>query len=181
MDRRRLLALPALIALAACGGLGAGQVEAPPGSYVIRPRDAERVEARLLDELNLRRGLEGLERLAYDPALKQAAALHAVDMSVQNRPWHWGSDGSSPVDRVRRAGYPGHFLGQTISESFEDEITTLDAWMADPTTRAVIMDPAARDLGFAWYQEPATGKLWWVLVAGTTEMAPGPFPTPAVF
>jgi len=101
-------------------------------------------------------------------------------MAMQNRPWHWGSDGSSPVDRLRRADYPGRFLGQTISESFEDEMLTLDAWMADPTTRAVIMDPQARDMGFAWHQE-SNGKLWWTLVTGTRELPPGPYAANALF
>jgi uncharacterized protein YkwD len=178
MHRRAFLLLPLGLALSACG---AGQIEAPPGAYVIRRSDAKRIEARMRDEINMRRGFEGLVPLTYDSALTQAAALHAVDMSFQNRPWHWGSDGSSPVERVRRAGYAGRFLGQTISESFEDELITLDAWMDQPDTRAVIMDPEARDMGFAWYQEPNTGKLWWTLVTGTTEVAPGPFPMAAAF
>ena len=29
----------------------------------------------------------------------------------------------------------------------------------------VIVDPAAKDVGFAWYQEPS-GKIWWTLVTG---------------
>jgi len=86
-------------------------------------------------------------------------------MAVQNRPWHFGSDGSSPIDRVRRAGYPGMMLGENISETFETELETLSAWMGDPTTAAVVLDPNARDLGFAWYQEPG-GKLWWTMVTG---------------
>lgn len=181
MHRRTLFLLPAALAVGACGGVLPAPVSAPPGAYVIRPGQASAVERRMLDEVNMRRGFEGLAPLSYDSALMQAAALHAVDMSVQNRPWHWGSDGSSPIDRVRRAGYPGRFLGQAISESFEDELRTLDAWMADPVTRPVIMDPDARDMGFAWHQEPATGKLWWTLITATTERAPGPFAALALF
>jgi uncharacterized protein YkwD len=37
--------------------------------------------------------------------------------------------------------------------------------MGSPDTRAVILDPAARDIGFAWYQEP-NGKIWWTVVTG---------------
>ena len=32
-------------------------------------------------------------------------------------------------------------------------------------TRAVIMDPRARSIGFSWFQEN-NGKLWWVLSVG---------------
>lgn len=37
--------------------------------------------------------------------------------------------------------------------------------MAQPDTRNVIMEPAARAIGFAWFQEPG-GKIWWTLVTG---------------
>jgi uncharacterized protein YkwD len=86
-------------------------------------------------------------------------------MAVQNRPWHFGSDGSSPLERVRRTGYQGRMMGENISETYETELETLSAWMGSPDTRAVILDPAARDIGFAWYQEPA-GKIWWTVVTG---------------
>jgi len=87
-------------------------------------------------------------------------------MAVQNRPWLFGSDGSSPLERARRVGFPGRLLGENISESFEAELQTLAAWMAQTDTRAVILDPNARFMGFAWYQEE-TGKLWWTLNMGS--------------
>jgi uncharacterized protein YkwD len=86
-------------------------------------------------------------------------------MSVQNRPWHFGSDGSSPLDRARRLNYTGEFLGEVISETFENELDTLSAWMENKNTRAVIFDPNALELGFSWYQEPS-GKIWWTMVIG---------------
>ena len=55
--------------------------------------------------------------------------------------------------------------GENISETYENEVETLAAWMAQTDTRSVIMDPAARDLGIAWYQEP-NGKIWWTLLTG---------------
>jgi len=94
---------------------------------------------------------------------------------VQNRPWHFGSDGSSPLERVQRVGYTGRFLGEVISESNDSEIETLRAWMDQPDTRVVIMDPAASDMGLAWFQEPS-GKIWWTLVTGTPNLA---LPVPA--
>ena len=66
---------------------------------------------------------------------------------------------------MRRVGYAGQMKGENISETFENEVETLSAWMAQTDTRAVIMDPEARDLGFAWYQEPS-GKIWWTLLTG---------------
>jgi uncharacterized protein YkwD len=100
-----------------------------------------------------------------DSSLRAAAATHARDMSIQNRPWHFGSDGSSPIDRVNRVGYPGRLIGEAISETYESELETLAAWMETPDSRAVILDRRANQMGFAWYQEP-NGKIWWTLVMG---------------
>ncbi len=99
--------------------------------------------------------------------LNAAAATHSRDMSVQNRPWHFGSDGSSPLDRVRRVGYTGKLVGELISETYETEIETLSDWMEQPDTRAIIMDPSANQMGFSWYQEP-NGKIWWTMVTGSS-------------
>ena len=87
-------------------------------------------------------------------------------MSIQNRPWHFGSDGSSPIDRVRRVGYTGDLVGENISETYETELETLAAWMDQADTRRVILSGDARKMGFAWTQE-ANGKLWWALVMGS--------------
>ncbi len=97
--------------------------------------------------------------------LNAAAKTHSQDMSAQNRPWHFGSDGSSPIDRAARVGYPGRVLGENISETFETELQTLSAWMEQPETRGVILDTRATDIGFSWFQEPS-GKIWWTLVVG---------------
>ncbi|MEO0568461.1 MAG: CAP domain-containing protein, partial [Pseudomonadota bacterium] len=97
--------------------------------------------------------------------LNAAAATHSRDMSLQNRPWHFGSDGSSPIDRVKRVGYEGELVGENISETYETELETLAAWMEEPSTRDVILAPDAQDLGFSWLQED-NGKIWWTMVVG---------------
>ena len=86
-------------------------------------------------------------------------------MALQNRPWHFGSDGSSPLDRNTRVGYEGTFLGETISETYETELETLSAWMEKPDTRNVILEETASEMGFSWFQE-SNGKIWWTLVMG---------------
>lgn len=178
--RLHLLAAAACLGLAACAGPGAfsdGPVARGPGIYTIRAGDEARVQFAMLDAVNAVRTARGAAALRLDPALTAAAATHSRDMANQNRPWHFGSDGSSPLDRLARSGYPGSLGGEALSESFETEIATLAAWMEDPATRDVILDPAARDMGFAWYQEP-TGKIWWTLVTGRPE-APLVLATPS--
>lgn len=136
-----------------------------PRLYRIEAKQEAEIQYRLLDSVNTLRATAGLSPLTLNPQLIAAAKTHSRDMAVQNRPWHFGSDGSSPIDRVRRAGYPGMLKGEAISETFENEVETLSAWMAEAGSRGVIMDAGARDLGFGFYQEPA-GKIWWTLVTG---------------
>ena len=134
--------------------------------YRIDPADTAAVQFRMLDSVNALRSTAGAAPVQLDPRLNAAAATHARDMAVQNRPWLFGSDGSSPLDRARRVGFPGRLLGENISESFENETQTLAAWMQQDDTRTVILDPNARFMGFAWFQE-TNGKLWWTLNMGS--------------
>lgn len=168
MLRQTLIAALVTITLAACATtppqLGPDGL-AIPEVYPIKASDEGRITYALLDSANELRRSAGIAPLALNAQLTAAAATHSRDMAVQNRPWHFGSDGSSPLERVRRTGYPGMMLGEDISETYENEIDTLTAWMQIPDTRAVILDPAATNAGFSWYQEK-NGKIWWTLVTG---------------
>lgn len=172
---RPLLALAALLlALSACSTTPPrldSQGRPLPQVYKIRAGQKNAIEFRTLDAVNALRQASGAQPVQMNAQLNAAAATHSRDMSVQNRPWDFGSDGSSPIDRVARTGYPGQFLGEAISESYESEVETLGAWMEDPATRRIILDPRATDLGFAWFQEE-NGKIWWTMVIGGRGAAP---------
>ncbi len=163
----------AAMALAACA-------PPPPSSgadgrqqtiYRIRSGDTAKLQFRMLDSVNALRSAEGSAPVQLNSQLNAAAATHSRDMSVQNRPWHFGSDGSSPIDRLVRVAYPGTLVGEVISETYEGELETLGAWMTQSDTRRTILDPAARDMGFAWHQE-SNGKIWWTLVLGDPTRTP---------
>ncbi|WP_371224783.1 CAP domain-containing protein [Roseovarius sp. 2305UL8-3] len=137
-----------------------------PKLYKIRSGDTARIQFRMLDSINSLRQAAGQAPVVLDSKLTAAAATHSRDMSIQNRPWHFGSDGSSPIDRINRVGYPGKLVGENISETYETELETLAAWMDKPDTRRVILSPDARNMGFSWLQED-NGKIWWTLVLGS--------------
>jgi len=168
MTRIFSLLLAGLVALSACavpndtGRLGA---DGQPLPKVYRIRNGDKLQFRMLDSVNSLRAASGAGPVQLNSQLKAAAATHSRDMSTQNRPWHFGSDGSSPIDRVQRAGYTGAMLGETISETYETELETLAAWMEEPGTRNVLLDKRAVNMGFAWYQEKS-GKIWWTLIMG---------------
>lgn len=165
------LLVSALVFLSACaapppesGGVGPDG-QPLPTVYRIGAGQTAEIQFRMLDAVNALRQASGRPPVQLNAQLNAAAATHSRDMSVQNRPWHFGSDGSSPIDRVRRVGYSGELVGENISETYETELETLTAWMADPATKQVIMDRSARDMGFSWEQE-RNGKIWWTLVMG---------------
>lgn len=170
-------ALIALAALAACSAPAAAPMRLGPDGrpvqviYRIAESDVPRIQLRLRDGLNTVRRQQGLAPVEFNIQLTSAAATHARDIAIQGRPWHFGSDGSSPVDRVQRVGYGGVFLGETLSETFETELETLTAWLEQRDTRAILLEPRVTEIGFAWHQE-ANGKLWWVLTTGTTPDLP---------
>lgn len=170
MLRATAFILTALLALAACDRADQQPVLGPDGLplprvYTITGRDAHVIPQRMLEAVNALRSARGAAPLVMDASLTTPALAHSMDVAAQNRPWHWGSDGSSPLDRARGAGYTGTVLGENISETYETEMGTLSAWMKVEDTRDVILNPAATRMGFSWYQEPS-GKIWWVMVTG---------------
>ena len=169
MDRRTALLLGAAAALAAC----AKPAPAPVGSdgkplpqvYAIKPGDESAILYRMLDAVNVLRQSKGAPQVQLKAALIAACATHSRDMAVQNRPWHFGSDGSSPLVRVERVGYTGKLLGELISETYQTELVTLSDWMNQADTRDMVLDARATEMGFSWFQEPS-GKLWWTMLLG---------------
>lgn len=179
MFRLLPILLSFLVALSACAPAPAPARLGPDGKplprmYRISSADEARIQYGILDSVNALRAAAHEAPVVLDPRLNAAAATHSRDMAVQNRPWHFGSDGSSPIDRVRRVGYGGHLVGELISETYETETETLAAWAEDPVTRKVLMSKDATDIGFAWFQEN-NGKIWWTMELG----APARFSDPS--
>lgn len=169
MSRLFSILIAAAAALAACAPAPTNRLGADgkplPQVYKIRDRDTADIQFRMLDAVNALRNASGQPPVALNSELNAAAATHSRDMSVQNRPWHFGSDGSSPIDRVQRVGFQGTLVGENISETYETELETLGAWMEQPDTRRIILSPDADSLGFSWFQE-RNGKIWWTMVMG---------------
>ena len=168
MNRRTMIGLGgAAVLLAACSTNSAPQLDGNgqplPQVYRINAANQDIIPFRLLDSVNTLRAAKGGQALMLNATLNAAALTHSRDMSVQNRPWHFGSDGSSPLVRVQRLGFTGKLLGELISETYQTELETLSAWMSQADTRDVILDPMARDAGFAWFQEE-NGKIWWTFM-----------------
>jgi len=161
----RTLGLSAVLlaGLAACTPQGPSVTSA--GVYRIDGGDVPTVQYRMLDSVNALRAGAGAAPLDLDARLTAAAQTHANDMSRQRRAWPFGSDGSSPYDRVARSGFGGVLVAELYAQTFETELDTLAAWVDDGAWGDAILDPSSTDMGFAWEQD-STGLLWWVVSMG---------------
>ena len=166
---RPIFAVILLLAVAGCAGSsGSSSVRGSDGVVPERElADTTGVRFRHIDAINALRLSRGIPELSYSQALNSAALTHARDMALQQRAWHFGSDRSNPQSRATSAGFGGRVLGENIAEAFDGDIEILQNWPDQPGASALILNPDARAIGFAWFQEP-TGKIWWVQMFGTT-------------
>ncbi|QDY71444.1 CAP domain-containing protein [Qingshengfaniella alkalisoli] len=160
-----LMVLSAAI-LSACAPAGSQiPTRAADGIYHIDSEDAEEIRARSLEAVNFMRANRGAAPVAINPALNAAAQIHANDMSRQHRAWPFGADGSTPYDRVQRAGYTGELIGEVYSQSYETELETLQEWIQNGDWGPELVNPEATEMGFAWHQDN-DGLIWWAITMG---------------
>lgn len=166
---RAVLGLTFILTLSACAQFNPST---PPrldetgasvqGIYPVTPENIDRVRERALETVNNTRVASGLAPVVLDPALVSAADGHSRSMAEQRRAWHFGPDGSSPMDRARRAGFVGVVQGELVSETYESEVQAIATWMGTSSQRAILLNSTARRMGIGVYQEP-NNKLWWTL------------------
>jgi uncharacterized protein YkwD len=107
--------------------------------------------------------------LRWNALLEHAAAAHARDMAGHNVVEHQGSDGSTPAQRIARAGfYPWRSVGENVAggQSSPDEV--VEDWLASPGHCANIMEPGFAEMGAAFTVDPASrGVVYWAQEFGT--------------
>jgi uncharacterized protein YkwD len=111
-------------------------------------------QAVVLCLLNNERAKAGLIALRLDPQLTSASLAHSQDMVARQFFAHDAPGGSSPVSRMRAAGYipaSGAWqVGENIawgSGSYGSLGSIMQSWMNSPPHRENILDPAFRDVG----------------------------------
>jgi uncharacterized protein YkwD len=165
----RLTPLLVIVALG-LAGCATGPKQSDEGIYRIRASDAPEIEQNMFEAINQVRANAGRQPLTMNSALSSAASDHASEMSQQRRVWPFSSDGSTPYDRVQRAGYSGQLVGEVYNQTFETETEALQSWMQDATWGDEILSPDATEMGFGWRQD-SNGLLWWVVTLGTQNIS----------
>lgn len=117
----------------------ANEPVAPP---VTAAAPASSIELLMWQTINADRAAAGVPPLALDPLVSQAAAIHVADMIANDFLEHTGSDGSRPIDRMRRVGVQVQWASENISmECAKDPATAvrnIRAWMmAEPLADGV--------------------------------------------
>jgi uncharacterized protein YkwD len=108
----------------------------------------------LLCLVNAQRRRQGAARLRAAGRLRVAATRHAADMAAHDYFAHDAPSGATVTDRVRATGYlddaRSWTLGETIAWGRAQAATPLGVLrmlLASPPHRAILLDPAYRDLG----------------------------------
>lgn len=112
----------------------------------------------LVDLANNDRVSNSLSLLTVNPVLESAAQLKAEDMAAKGYFAHYGPDGSSPWDWMKKAGYDFVYAGENLAIDFTDSEDVNEAWLESPTHRANIMNSKFTEIGIATVKGTYNGR-----------------------
>ncbi len=98
---------------------------------------------------NQQRLAAGLQPLHENADLMASAYAKAEDMLTRNYWAHFAPDGTSPWHFISQSGYQYKGAGENLAMDFSDDQAVMDGWMASPTHRANVLNPAYQDVGVA--------------------------------
>lgn len=117
--------------------------------------------------INAYRKERGLRVLKLDPQLTEAAKAHSRDLAAHDRISHYGSDGSSPWDRVKRAGYSARLAAENVGTGQMTMGDVLKGWKESDGHDKNLLLPDAEHAGLALVYDGKTEfKTFWTLVVG---------------
>lgn len=100
--------------------------------------------------INWARASHGLARLRTSRRLERAATAHSADMVRRRYFDHMSPGGSDPFQRMRRAGYHGSTMGETIAYgggSLGTAAETVDGWLHSAGHRRILLNANMREIG----------------------------------
>ena len=144
--------------------------KSPKGALADRDYSATLLSAEKARELiNAYRKEKGLKPLGLNPALAEAAKAHSQDLAKWDRISHYGSDGSNPWDRVKRAGYNAKVAAENVGTGQASLEEVIKGWKASPGHNKNLLLADAAEMGIALVQDQRTEfKTFWTLVVGSS-------------
>jgi uncharacterized protein YkwD len=120
------------------------------------------------DLINAYRREKGLKPLSLNAELTLAAKSHSHDLAKWDRISHYGSDGSNPWDRVKRAGYNARVAAENVGTGQSSIEEVLKGWKASPGHNKNLLLADADNMGIALVHDATTEfKTFWTLVLGS--------------
>lgn len=114
-----------------------------------------------------RRNLPPVAPLTASEPLGRAAQRHAEDMARQGYFDHRAPDGSTPGDRVRRAGYHPRLTGENIAFGPESAEEVVRGWLESSGHCENIMDARFAQIGIGLAEGSRRGHIYWVQSFGS--------------
>jgi len=104
-------------------------------------------ERKIFELTNAERRKYGLAALIWSDTLADVARVHSQDLVTSSVLSHTGTDGSTPIQRVHRAGIAISFQGENISAGRNNPEAAIQDWMASAGHRSNILNVEAAYLG----------------------------------
>ncbi len=98
--------------------------------------------------------------LGLDTALASAAAAHSADMAKRDYFSHTSTNGDSPFDRIKDAGYAYSYAGENIAAGFSSPASVVKAWLKSPGHCRNIMKRKYTELGVGYATGGYYGTYW---------------------
>jgi len=144
--------------------------KAPSGALANRDYSTTQLDPEKARQLiNAYRKEKGLKPLKLSVALIEAAKAHSRDLAKWDRISHYGSDGSNPWDRVKRAGYHAKVAAENVGTGQASLEEVIKGWQASPGHNKNLLLTDVEHMGIALVQDPRTEfKTFWTLVVGAS-------------
>ena len=126
--------------------------------------NAARAEARRCGD----KAFPAAAPLSWNTALARAALAHATDMARNDYFSHTGRDGSTPAQRVQRAGFRFRATGENIAAGNLDLQAAVAGWLQSPGHCATLMQDRFTEMGAAFAGDAKSRMgIYWVQSFGT--------------
>jgi uncharacterized protein YkwD len=163
---RTPVAIAAAVAILAAGSSVAIAPPSAGARHLAAVRALPSLDTDLVARINAVRAHHGLRPLRVSVRLRAAAAAHSFEMVRRGYFAHESADGTSASGRIRhfylRSGNSHGRVGETLLwySPDVDAAGTVRDWLGSSDHRAILLDPAFREIGAAAVHAKAAGGMF---------------------
>lgn len=154
------------IALQGAGRIGnATSTQTPTPPPTTPSADVSPQMQQVLDLVNAERTSRGLVPVRFSPELNEAAHAHTVRQAADGQIYHEDpQDGSSPGDRISRAGYEFSTWGENVAAGYRTPADVMQGWMTSRGHCENILNPAFTEIGVGYVAGGERYNQFWTQV-----------------